>query len=142
MTTPILLSRKGLSPRKVVGTVDTSEFAIAVSATAGFLISLGWEDVNWLWVFSLMAGGIIAAPIAAWLVQKFHPQLMGVLVGGFIILVNARTLISEWITNTAVHPLIYTAIGVIWLSAVLFVLSKIGNRNIVKTAVDVHLKEK
>ncbi|MGV2549688.1 sulfite exporter TauE/SafE family protein, partial [Bacillus licheniformis] len=66
VTTPILLSRKGLSPRKVVGTVDTSEFAIAVSATAGFLISLGWEDVNWLWVFSLMAGGIIAAPIAAW----------------------------------------------------------------------------
>ncbi|MBO3634311.1 sulfite exporter TauE/SafE family protein [Bacillus subtilis] len=142
VTTPILLSRKGLSPRKVVGTVDTSEFAIAVSATAGFLISLGWEDVNWLWVFSLMAGGIIAAPIAAWLVQKFHPQLMGVLVGGFIILVNARTLINEWIANAAVYPLIYTAIGAIWLSAVLFVLSKIGNRNIVKTAVDVHLKEK
>lgn len=36
MTTPILLSRKGLSPRKVVGTVDTSEFAIAVSATMRF----------------------------------------------------------------------------------------------------------
>lgn len=67
---------------------------------------------------------------------------MGVLVGGFIILVNARTLINEWIANTAVYPLIYTVIGAIWLFAVLFVLSKIGNRNIVKTAVDVHLKEK
>jgi len=49
IATPVLLSKKGISPRKVVGTVDTSEFAIAVSATLGFLISLGWEEVNWLW---------------------------------------------------------------------------------------------
>src|SRR5690606_27591041 len=39
LSTPILLSRNELEPRKVIGTVDTSEFAIAVSATLGFLIS-------------------------------------------------------------------------------------------------------
>lgn len=82
ITTPVLLSQKGVPARKVVGTVDTSEFAIAVSATLGFLIALGWQEVNWFWVISLMVGGIIAAPIAAWIVTKLPSYLLGVLVGG------------------------------------------------------------
>lgn len=125
IATPVLLSQKGLSPRKVVGTVDTSEFAIAISATIGFLISLGWEQVNWLWVGALMVGGLIAAPIAAWLVQKIHAQLMGVLVGGFIILVNARTLVNTWVSDTNVYPYIYALIIVIWLTAIFVTITKI-----------------
>lgn len=125
IATPVLLSKKGMSPRKVVGTVDTSEFAIAVSATLGFLISLGWQDVNWLWVSALMIGGLIAAPIAAWIVQKIHGQLMGVLVGGFIILINSRTLVTSWIDNTAVYPYIYIGIVVIWIIAISHTVSKI-----------------
>ncbi|PKG23061.1 sulfite exporter TauE/SafE family protein [Niallia nealsonii] len=126
IATPVLLSRKGMSARKVVGTVDTSEFAIAVSATLGFFISLGWEQVNWLWVGALMIGGIIAAPIAAWLVQKIHAQLMGVLVGGFIILVNARNLLTSWIDQAALYPYVYAAIIIIWIAAIVYTVSKIG----------------
>ncbi|WP_409300368.1 sulfite exporter TauE/SafE family protein [Peribacillus sp. SCS-155] len=125
VTTPVLLAKKGISPRKVVGTVDTSEFAIAVSATIGFFISLGWEDVNWLWVGALMAGGLIAAPIAAWLVRKLPAQLMGVLVGGFIILVNARTLLNTWIEDTNVYPYIYVGISAIWVAAIVYTISKL-----------------
>ncbi len=36
IATPVLLSKNAMSARKVVGTVDTSEFAIAVSASIGF----------------------------------------------------------------------------------------------------------
>lgn len=125
IATPVLLAKKGMSPRKVVGTVDTSEFAIAVSATLGFLISLGWEEVNWLWVGALMIGGIIAAPIAAWLVQKVHAQLMGVLVGGFIILVNSRTLLNSWVENTGFYPYIYVGIALVWVVAIFYTISKI-----------------
>ncbi|QGQ46119.1 sulfite exporter TauE/SafE family protein [Metabacillus sediminilitoris] len=127
IATPVLLSRKGMSPRKVVGTVDTSEFAIAVSATLGFLISLGWEDVNWLWVAALMIGGIIAAPIAAWLVQKVHAQLMGVLVGGFIILVNARTILQTWVEDTTAYPYIYLGIFLLWITAIIYTITKLSN---------------
>ena len=127
IATPVLLSRKGMSARKVVGTVDTSEFAIAVSATLGFFISLGWEEVNWLWVGALMIGGIIAAPIAAWLVRKIHPQLMGVLVGGFIILVNARTLLTTWIDDSSTYPYIYIGIALLWIGAIIFSIKKIVN---------------
>ena len=125
IATPVLLSKKGVSARKVVGTVDTSEFAIAVSATLGFFISLGWEEVNWLWVGALMIGGIIAAPIAAWLVQKVHARLMGVLVGGLIILVNTRTLIHSWIDQTALYPVIYIGIIAVWISAIVYIVVKI-----------------
>ncbi|KKB33274.1 sulfite exporter TauE/SafE family protein [Bacillus thermotolerans] len=120
IATPVLLSKNGMSARKVVGTVDTSEFAIAVSATLGFFLSLGWEAVAWSWVIALIIGGVIAAPIAAWLVRIVPARLMGVLVGGFIILTNARTLLTAWVENEAIYPVFYSAIAVVWLAAILY----------------------
>lgn len=125
IATPVLLSKNDMSVRKVVGTVDTSEFAIALSASVGFFISLGWNEVNWFWVIALIIGGVIAAPIAAWLVQKVHPQLMGVLVGGFIIFVNARTLFMTWVENENLYPYLYGIIALLWVSAVAFIAGKI-----------------
>ncbi|MFC3886222.1 sulfite exporter TauE/SafE family protein [Bacillus songklensis] len=124
IATPILLTKKGMTARKVIGTVDTSEFAIAVSATLGFVLSLGWEQVNWLWVGALMLGGIVAAPIAAWLVRLVPAHLMGVLVGGFIILVNSRTLLNTWVENHSYHPLIYGLIMLSWAVSILFAVKK------------------
>ncbi|MEH6948628.1 sulfite exporter TauE/SafE family protein [Bacillus sp. JJ634] len=124
ITTPVLLSKKGVSARKVVGTVDTSEFAVAVSATLGFLIALGWEEVNWYWVIALMLGGIIAAPIAAWLVTKLPSYLLGILVGGFIILTNTRTLINTWYVNELWTLIIYLVILIAWLASIVFAIRK------------------
>ncbi|MFE4811472.1 sulfite exporter TauE/SafE family protein [Peribacillus simplex] len=122
ITTPVLLSQKGVPARKVVGTVDTSEFAVAVSATLGFLIALGWQEVNWFWVISLMAGGIIAAPIAAWIVTKLPSYLLGVLVGGFIILTNARTLINTWTILDHWSSAIYMLILIGWTVSLVYVI--------------------
>ncbi|MDF9761237.1 putative membrane protein YfcA [Peribacillus simplex] len=122
ITTPVLLSQEGVPARKVVGTVDTSEFFIAVSATLGFLIALGWQEVNWFWVISLMVGGIIAAPIAAWIVTKLPSYLLGVLVGGFIILTNARTLIATWTNHDHWAPYIYMIILIAWVGSLVFVI--------------------
>lgn len=124
IATPVLLSKKGATARKVVGTVDTSEFAIAVSATLGFIISLGWEEVNWYWVSALMIGGVVAAPIAAWLVKKLPAYLLGVLVGGVIILTNTRTLIHEWSVNTTWALFFYGLILVGWFLAINYSIKK------------------
>jgi uncharacterized protein len=124
IATPVLLSKKGMTARKVIGTVDTSEFAIAISATLGFILSLGWEQVSWLWVGALMIGGIVAAPIAAWFVRFVPAHIMGVLVGGFIILVNARTLLNTWVTNHSYHPLIFGFIMLSWALAILAAVRK------------------
>ncbi|MEV5116539.1 sulfite exporter TauE/SafE family protein [Peribacillus frigoritolerans] len=127
ITTPVLLSQNGVPARKVVGTVDTSEFAVAVSATLGFLIALGWQEVNWFWVIALMAGGIIAAPIAAWIVTKLPSYLLGVLVGGFIILTNARTLINTWTFHDHWSSVIYMLILIGWTVSLVFAIR--NNKN-------------
>ncbi|AMQ20494.1 MULTISPECIES: sulfite exporter TauE/SafE family protein [Geobacillus] len=118
IATPVLLANKSMEARKVVGTVDTSEFAVALSATLGFVISLGWEQVNWYWVLTLMAGGVVAAPIAAWLVRKLPSHLLGVLVGGLIILTNVRTLLHAWEAPAPVYPTVYGLIVIGWAAAV------------------------
>jgi uncharacterized membrane protein YfcA len=123
------LSKNSNSARKVIGTVDTSEFAIAISATLGFLISLGWQDVNWLWVIALMLGGIIAAPIAAWLVKIMPSFLLGVLVGGFIILTNVWTLFKVWPINNIGEIFTYIGIVTCWIVAIIFTIKNNRKNN-------------
>ena len=88
--TPALLSSGRLEPRKVVGSVDTGEFLVALGASAGFLVSLSLSEVNLAWVAALLGGGLIAAPIAAWLVKMLPARILGSAVGGVILLTNAR----------------------------------------------------
>ncbi|WP_432548083.1 sulfite exporter TauE/SafE family protein [Kineococcus sp. SYSU DK004] len=91
--TPALLASGRLEPRKVIGSVDASEFLVAVAASAGFLLGLGAQGIAWSWVLALLAGGLVAAPIAAWLVRFAPPQVLGAAVGTVIVLTNSRTLL-------------------------------------------------
>jgi len=43
--TPTLLASGRLEPRKVIGSVDTGEFLVALGASLGFLVSLSWRQV-------------------------------------------------------------------------------------------------
>ena len=121
--TPALLSSGRMEPRKVIGSVDTSEFLVAVAASLGFLVSLGSQGINFLWVAGLLGGGLIAAPIAAWLVRHIPPRMLGSLVGGLIVLTNTRTLLrSDWIdaadaTRYSAYAA-YAVITALWAAAV------------------------
>jgi uncharacterized membrane protein YfcA len=70
-----------MEPRKIVGTVDTSEFVVAMCASVGFLISLSFAETLLSKVAALLIGGVIAAPLAAWLVRQLHPRVLGTTVG-------------------------------------------------------------
>lgn len=122
ITAPVLIARKGISPKKVIGTVDTSEFAIAVSATLGFILFLGLEHFQWQWVIAFMIGGVIAAPIAAWLVRIVPSYMLGVLVGGFIILTNSMTIIKTLALPVSWAALAYVLIMVLWMVAIFYQL--------------------
>ncbi|MCI3925379.1 sulfite exporter TauE/SafE family protein [Paenibacillus sp. TRM 82003] len=93
--TPALLASGRLEARKVIGSVDTSEFLVAVAASAGFLVGLGSQGIAWTWVLALLLGGLIAAPIAAWLVRFAPPHVLGSAVGAVIVLTNSRTLLRS-----------------------------------------------
>ncbi|RDW16400.1 hypothetical protein CWR48_17315 [Oceanobacillus arenosus] len=125
IATPILLTDSKMEPRKVIGSVDTSEFAIAVSSTLGFLLTLGWSNIDLQWVLALMIGGIIAAPIAAWLVKIIPTNLLGTLVGGIIIFTNIRTLLAAFGISQIVSLYTYIILGALWLITVVSVIWKI-----------------
>lgn len=77
--TPALLASGRLEPRKVIGSIDTSEFLVSVAASIGFLVALGSQGVNFGWVAALLIGGLIAAPIgmAGATRTSAHPWLGG-----------------------------------------------------------------
>jgi uncharacterized membrane protein YfcA len=94
--TTSLLSSGRLEPRKVVGSIDTSEFVVAVGASVGFLAALGSGGVNFAWAGALLAGGVVAAPFAAWLVRHLPARVLGVAAGGFIVVTNLMTALETW----------------------------------------------
>ncbi|MFB5660239.1 sulfite exporter TauE/SafE family protein [Alteribacillus sp. HJP-4] len=124
VNTPVLLSRQGAVPRKVIGTVDTSECAVAIAATLGFVLFLGWEQYNWMVVGAFVIGGIIAAPIAAWLVRILPAYLLGVAVGGFIIVTNSYTLLQAGGAGKELILIFYIVLLSAWGVAILTTLRK------------------
>lgn len=120
--TPAILASGRLEPRKTIGSIDTSEFLVAVAASLGFILGIGGEGVNYAWVGALLIGGLIAAPIAAWLVRHIPPRVLGSLVGGVIILTNSRSLLrSDWIdASDGVRYGFYAVIYAVWAAAIVY----------------------
>ncbi|WP_030156339.1 sulfite exporter TauE/SafE family protein [Glycomyces sp. NRRL B-16210] len=120
--TPALLASGRIEPRKVIGSIDTSEFLVALAASIGFLVGIGSAGINFAWVGVLLAGGLIAAPIAAWLVRHIPPRVLGSAVGGVIILTNSRTLLnSDWVgAPTSIAIGVYIALAIVWIAAVAY----------------------
>ena len=115
--TPTLLASGRIEPRKVIGSVSTSEFVVAVGASAGFLVSLRWSQIPVATVAFLLLGGLAGAPLAAWLVRTVSSRKLGVVVGAVILLTNARTLATTFRLEGPARTAIYVAI-VVGVSAV------------------------
>ncbi|MFF0230910.1 sulfite exporter TauE/SafE family protein [Micromonospora sp. NPDC005254] len=120
VATPALLVSGRMEPRKVIGSVDTAEFVVAGAASVGFLIGLGTEGFLLPTVVALLIGGLIAAPLAAWLVRIVPAQLLGAAVGGVIVLTNARTLIRSAELDGPLRPTLYALLAAAWLTALVF----------------------
>ena len=118
--TTSLLSSGRVEPRKVVGSIDTSEFVVAVGGSLGFLVGLGAAGINWGYAAALLIGGVIVAPIAAWLVKHLPARVLGTAAGGLIVVTNARTLLV-WadVPSAVVTPLLLALVaawiaGIVW----------------------------
>lgn len=110
VATPALLADGRMEPRKVIGSIDTSEFAVSAAASLGFIIGLGAAGINWAFALALLIGGLVAAPLAAYLVRLAPAHLLGVAVGGMILLTNARVLFKSFDVDTALRWPAYGAV--------------------------------
>lgn len=71
---------QGAEPRITIGTVNTAEFLVTLSASITFILSLGLQAFSAA-TLGLLIGGVLAAPIAAVVARRARARLMLVLVG-------------------------------------------------------------
>jgi uncharacterized membrane protein YfcA len=117
ISTPTLLSSGRMEPRKIVGTVDTSEFVVAFAASVGFLLTLSFAEIPWQVLGALLVGGVIAAPIAAYVVRILPMRVLGTAVGGVILITNMKTFLETAGVGGGLTFLIYALIVVVWVAA-------------------------
>ncbi|MBM7783983.1 sulfite exporter TauE/SafE family protein [Tenggerimyces flavus] len=122
VATPALLASGRMEPRKVIGSVDTSEFVVSVAASVGFIIGIGSAGISFGAVAALLIGGLIAAPIAAYLVRLIPSRILGSLVGGLIVLTNVRTILRSDLVDASdgVQYTWYVGILLVWIAAVVW----------------------
>lgn len=116
--TTSLLSSGRLSPRKVVGSVSASEFVVAVGGSLGFLLALGSAGINYGFVAALLAGGIFAAPLAAWLVKHLPARVLGVAAGGLILLTNSNTVLESLGASGTTIAVGASAMALVWVALI------------------------
>jgi uncharacterized membrane protein YfcA len=94
VVTPFLLHR-GLAPRYAIGSVNTAEVAVAVVASGSLLASVGGGGVDLGIVLAMLTGGVLAAPLAAWVIRFLPARALGVAVAGLLFVTNIRELTSS-----------------------------------------------
>jgi len=91
------LVANGNHPRYAIGSVNSAEFFVTVAesitffATIGVLLLQHWEKI-----VGLMIGGVIAAPMAAWVCKKLPHNMLMILVGLLMTGLSIRILYLSW----------------------------------------------
>ena len=83
---------RGSGPRETVGTVNAVEFFVTVAASITFLVTVGIG--HWQVILALALGGLLAAPIGAWLCKRLPARPFMVLVGLLIVGLSIRTVLK------------------------------------------------
>lgn len=85
------LVARGKNPLITIGSVNFTEFFVALGQSILFVIALSFGEY-WKIIIGLLIGGAIAAPIAARLAQKIPVKTLMIIVGTVIILLSLRTI--------------------------------------------------
>jgi uncharacterized membrane protein YfcA len=79
---------QGADPRKTIGTVNTAEFLVTLTSALTFILALGLKAFT-VATLGLLIGGVIAAPLGAWLVKRVPAKPLLVMVGILLSLTSA-----------------------------------------------------
>lgn len=93
VVTPYLLNR-AVRPRFAIGSVNTAEVAVASASAFTLIGSLGLAGVDGFVLLSMLGGGVVAAPLAAWVIRYVPARPMGIAVAVLLLMTNARPLVG------------------------------------------------
>lgn len=82
---------RGHEVRKVVGSLVTVEFMVAVTVSVIFYSTIGIK--HWPEIIALSLGAIAAAPLGAWICKKSPSVLLTLGVGFVIVMIGLKTLV-------------------------------------------------
>jgi uncharacterized protein len=117
VVTPFLL-HKGLAPRFAIGSVNTAEVAVAAVSAGSLVASLGGEGLRLGVVLAMLGGGVVAAPLAAFVVRWLPARLLGLAVGALLLATNVRE-IASWTSLGAGRWALY-ALVLLFVAAAAF----------------------
>lgn len=84
------LIARGRNPRYTIGSVNLAEFFVALCSSLTFVTIIGLT--HWFIIAGLIIGGVIAAPIAAYLANKIPAKAIMILVGLVVIILSLKRL--------------------------------------------------
>lgn len=86
------LVARGNEPRTTIGSVNTAEFFVTFAESVTFLLAVKFSEYSTV-ILGLMIGGVLAAPMAAYVCKKLSARKLMVVVGALIVGLSLRTLI-------------------------------------------------
>ncbi len=84
------LLAQSATPRYVIGTVNSVQFFVAISACATFFITNGIS--HWSIIIGLMIGGVSAAPLGALMIKRINSRVIMLIASIIIISLSTHTL--------------------------------------------------
>jgi uncharacterized membrane protein YfcA len=84
------LVARGHNPRFTIGSVNLAEFFVTVTEVATFLATIGL--LQWQVIVGLIVGGVLAAPLAAYVCKRLPTKTLMIMVGTLIIALSIRTI--------------------------------------------------
>lgn len=85
------LIARGRNPRYTIGSVNLAEFFITLASSLTFITLIGLT--HWAIIIGLIIGGVIAAPIAALLVNRIPTKAIMIIVGVVVIVLSLKRLL-------------------------------------------------
>jgi len=85
------LIANGKNPRYTIGSVNLAEFFVALASSFTFIATIGFT--HWSIIFGLIIGGVIAAPIGAYMANKIPTKALMIMVGILIIITSLKRIL-------------------------------------------------
>lgn len=94
LATSTLLAGGGKA-RTTIGTVNAAEFVITLAVSLTFFLSIGLQHLEI--VLGLLIGGVLAAPLAAYLVRHVPERLVLTVVGVLVLCISLYHIGAAWL---------------------------------------------
>ncbi|MBN1413853.1 MAG: sulfite exporter TauE/SafE family protein [Bacteroidales bacterium] len=88
------LIHKGITPKRVIGSVNTAEFFVTISSSVVFMFFIDIHD--WKPTLGIIVGGLFAAPFAAYIVKLIKRRPLTIIIGSFIAIISIVSIVRSF----------------------------------------------